>query len=61
MTPTTHPVEVTARPLVTAGRTQLLVDCPFCGGVHRHLETGPRRGPCGSRYAVTTTQKDPTP
>ncbi|MEU2859902.1 hypothetical protein ABZ672_16185 [Streptomyces mirabilis] len=58
MTPTTHPVEVAAKPLVTAGRVQLLVNCPRCGSLHRHLETGIRRGPCGSRYTVTTTQKD---
>jgi hypothetical protein len=51
-TPT--PVEVTGRPLVTAGRVQLLVDCPHCAGVHRHLEVGERRGPCGSRYTVMT-------
>ncbi|MFJ5306123.1 hypothetical protein [Streptomyces sp. NPDC088350] len=54
MTPN-HPVEVAARPLVTAGRAQLLVDCPRCNGVHRHLDTGLRRGPCGARYAIVTS------
>lgn len=55
MTPN-HPAEVTARPLVTAGRTQLLVDCPTCGGAHRHLVTGLRRSPCGTKYLVTSRE-----
>lgn len=56
MTSTTHP-EVAARPLTTAGRVQLLVDCPNCGSVHRHLDTGLRRGPCGGRYAIVTPRE----
>ncbi|MFJ9903937.1 hypothetical protein ACIRVK_13700 [Streptomyces sp. NPDC101152] len=50
--------EVAARPLVTAGRLQLLVDCPHCHAVHRHLEAGERRGPCGSRYAIVAPRED---
>ena len=58
MTPNPTPLEVAARPLVTAGHVQLLVDCPRCAGVHRHLDTGTRRGPCGATYLVTS-RKDP--
>ncbi|MFJ2737668.1 MULTISPECIES: hypothetical protein [unclassified Streptomyces] len=46
--------EVAAKPLVTAGREQLLVDCPHCASVHRHLADGTRRAPCGARYAIVT-------
>ena len=49
--------ELVGKPLVTAGRTQLLVNCPRCAGVHRHLDTGIRRGPCGGRYAIVTTRQ----
>lgn len=59
MTPN-HPAEVTARPLVTAGRMQLLVDCPVCGGVHRHLDAGLRRSPCGTRYAIVAAEPAPS-
>ncbi|MFD9651733.1 hypothetical protein [Streptomyces mirabilis] len=48
-----HPTEVSGTPLVTAGRQQMLVHCPRCDAVHRHLDTGARRGPCGARYLVT--------
>ena len=58
--PPNHPAEVTARPLVTAGRQQLLVDCPRCGGAHRHLDSGPRRGPCGAKYAVVAAEPAPS-
>lgn len=59
MTPTRQPVEVVARPLATAGREQLLViDCPRCGGTHRHLDTGERRAPCGARYAIVPPRQD---
>ncbi|MEV7387198.1 hypothetical protein [Streptomyces sp. NPDC091215] len=54
--PPTATAEVTGRPLVTAGREQLLIDCPHCGRTHRHLEVGSRRGPCGARYTVTTRE-----
>ncbi|MFF0127313.1 hypothetical protein ACFYTG_16525 [Streptomyces mirabilis] len=57
MTPNPIP-EVSGKPLATAGRTQLLVDCPSCGATHRHLDTGARRGPCGSRYAIVTPRED---
>lgn len=61
MTRTPTP-EVAARPLATAGRMQLLVTCPRCGGVHRHLDVGLRRGPCGGRYVlVTNAPKEPAP
>ena len=59
MTPNPTPLEVAARPLVTAGHVQLLVDCPRCAGVHRHLDTGSRRAPCGARYAIVTSREDP--
>ncbi|MET9083747.1 hypothetical protein ABZX77_17940 [Streptomyces sp. NPDC004237] len=54
MPPTPQPAEVPGKPLVTAGRQQLLVECPHCAGVHRHLEDGIRRGPCGATYTVMT-------
>jgi hypothetical protein len=53
--------DVTARPLTTAGRTQWLIDCPRCGGVHRHLDTGARRAPCGARYLIDPTPTERTP
>ncbi|MFF7884311.1 hypothetical protein ACH40F_29170 [Streptomyces sp. NPDC020794] len=56
---TTTIPEVAAAELVTAGRTQHLVTCPRCGSLHRHLDVGPRRGPCGARYTITT-REDPT-
>ncbi|MFF4823132.1 hypothetical protein ACFY20_08855 [Streptomyces sp. NPDC001312] len=59
--PNTIP-EVTARPLATAGREQLLVDCPHCASVHRHLADGARRAPCGGRYSVVpNAPKEPAP
>lgn len=56
---TTTIPEAPAKPLTTAGQTQLLIDCPRCGGIHRHLDEGPRRGPCGARYTVTIEPKGP--
>ncbi|MFK0154619.1 hypothetical protein ACIQVK_21410 [Streptomyces sp. NPDC090493] len=53
MPPTPQP-QVTGKPLVTAGRQQLLVDRPHCAGVHRHLDAGSRRAPCGATYTVMT-------
>lgn len=52
--------EVSARPLVTAGREQLLVlGCPHCSRPHRHLAVGVRRAPCGGgRYTVVAARED---
>ena len=50
--PADLPAVVRATTLVTAGHLQLVVKCPGCGGLHRHLGPGVRRSPCGVQYVV---------
>ncbi|WP_158697275.1 hypothetical protein [Streptomyces hokutonensis] len=51
--------DVSSAELVTAGQVQYLVTCPACGHLHRHLDTGNRRAPCGARYTIAS--KEPRP
>ena len=50
--PSDIPAVVRATALVTAGHLQLVVKCPNCGGLHRHMGPGVRRGACGALYVV---------
>lgn len=45
--------------LITAGTLQIVVNCPHCGGHHRHLGLGLRRAPCGRPYIVTPATTAP--
>lgn len=38
--------------LATSGHDQVVVKCPGCAEMHRHLGLGIRRGPCGAWYLV---------
>jgi len=56
--PSDLPAVVRATNLVTAGHLQLVVKCPNCDGLHRHLGPGVRRSPCGVQYVVKA-RRDP--
>lgn len=51
---------VEASDLATSGTRQLVVQCPRCGELHRHLGLGLRRSPCGQHYVVSTPNPAPT-
>ncbi|MFF7158126.1 hypothetical protein [Streptomyces sp. NPDC008139] len=51
---------VPATDLATSGTRQLVVQCPRCGELHRHLGLGLRRSPCGQHYVISTPHTAPT-
>lgn len=50
--PADEPPIVRATRLITSGHTQLVIHCPQCNGMHRHLGPGLRKSPCGVQYLV---------
>jgi hypothetical protein len=46
------PKTVSAKLLATSGHRQLIVRCPQCRELHRHLGLGVRKAPCGCVYVV---------
>jgi len=55
--PADEPPVVRATRLITSGHTQLVVRCPQCTGMHRHLGPGLRKSPCGVQYLVRVRQQ----
>ncbi|WP_034090150.1 hypothetical protein [Streptacidiphilus albus] len=55
--PAAEPPIVRATRLITSGHTQLVIRCPQCSGMHRHLGPGLRKSPCGLQYIVRFRQQ----
>jgi hypothetical protein len=47
--------------LATSGHDQIVIKCPGCGEMHRHLGLGVRRGPCGLVYLIRLRATRPRP
>lgn len=40
--------------VATRGRIEYVVRCPSCKHMHRHINLGLHRGPCGAEYNIRT-------